>query len=158
MKNITNGEELKQWRKENHLTQQELADQTGYSKDWISKIETKKAKISERLNLKIEKIEEINPPANPIAEKLTEIDSIKKLYPDKVKTIEDKFIDLLTISKSESFESIEAYLDFIGVSLNKIKEMSMHKYIDKESFREDIFPLANEICKAARTYLKSKEK
>lgn len=159
MNKIETGSQLKLWRKDNHLTQRELAKLTNYSTDRISKIESKDIKIPQKLIAKIEELDLLYHPVlkiNPIIEKWENIEHIRNFYPNEFKVIENNIIDLLNINTNTTFDTIEYYLKFIGTSLGKIKEMTRHQYTDEETFKKEINPIASEIYRESRIYLKKK--
>ena len=155
------GQDLKKWRKENHLTQDQLAELTGYSKDHISKMERNVTPLTNKFITQANKLELLyHPPVkelSPLAKQWEAIDYIRRYFPEELHIIEKEIIELISVKvNTMNLDKPEAYLKFIGIALGDIIKMLNLNYENEELYKKDINPLLIDIRKEARLYLKNK--
>lgn len=155
------GQDLKKWRKENHLTQDKLAELTGYSKDHISKMERNITPLTNKLITQINKLDlHYHPPVkelSPIAKQWEAIDYIRSYFSEEFHLIEKEIIELISVKvNTMNLDKPEAYLKFIGIALGDIIKMVNINYENEELYKKEIDPLLIDIKKEARLYLKKK--
>lgn len=159
MSKIQTGSQLQIWRKENHLTQKQLAELTNYSTDRISKIESQNIPIPSKL---LNHIDELNilyhPPAKeptPLAKQWEALEPLQNLFPKEFEALEKELIELLSLKINiQRLSLTESYLSFISLSLKNLILIANAQYINEEHYKKEILPLLQQINKEARAYLK----
>ena len=153
------GKDLKNWRRKNHLTQEEFAKKSGYSVSRISHIESQNEPLSRKMKDAIYTIHSLLHPKDdavieawrtlltygyiPVKEK---VDSLATLLPDLLSPKGVGDIDVQT-----------AYMEFLTrVAKDIIKIKDGEPYTTKDSFKEKFMPVVDDIYKAAAKYLKAK--
>jgi len=154
------GLDLKNWRKQNNLTQEELAKKTDYSISRIAHVEKSAKEISKKLEKKINELDKVlNPPIgkNTISEKLSSMKSSISNFQRELTIVEEQIVSLLSLD-TESNEVREAYLKFFGKTLMEIKSIADISCSDESLLREDVNQHLRKISKEARIYLYKKNK
>ena len=124
---IETGNDLRKWRKDNNLTQQQVADFSGYSKDRIAHIEAEDSPISKKLKRHI--IQE-NAKLNPqkplllvtIEKFLTYNEERNHFFDKEIKPLEEK-ISIIFKNIPKGFEKTSAYLTLLDIWCNSFIKM-----------------------------------
>lgn len=161
MISFDNGQDLKNWRKENHLTQEKLAELTGYTKDHISKMERNITPLTNKLLSQVERLDLMyHPPVKelpPIAKQWEAIDYIRNYFPEEFDIIEKEIIELISVKvNTMNLGKPEAYLKFIALTLGNLIKIANSKYEGEEQYKTEVWPYFQEMSKEARIYLKKK--
>lgn len=158
MEKMNTGTDLKAWRKENHLTQRELADRISYSTSRISHIEYGNAVLPKKLIHQIEKLDMLFHPQtkkDPISEKWDAIAYYSNIYGDEMSVIEEGILSLLTINVDKiGFDNTGAYLQFIGRALKDLAKVNTVSFSDSGEGKEPARKLFNNAYREALVYLR----
>ncbi len=127
------GNDLREWRKINNLTQKELANLIGYNKDVISRYERQNSKLSVRFRREVNDLEISFDKQHSIkrASYMNIWDnfiSLGNVYYDEINIINDSFFDLIDVDLDKRFDVLGPYLDFLGAILSRIKAVKTGLY------------------------------
>ena len=158
MENMNTGFDLKVWRKNNHLTQKELADRISYSVSRISHIEFGNVSLSNKLIQQVEKLDMLLHPhikKDPISEKWDSIKYYSNIYGDEISVIEEEIIKLLTINVNKmGLDNTEAYLKFIGSAFTNLAQINTVSFSDNDEGKKPALKLFNNTYREALVYLR----
>ncbi len=156
---MNTGKDLKIWRKNNHITQAAFAKKAGYSVSSIAHIESENKTLPIKIKDAVFRVHnELHPKDDSVIEAWRNIRSYGYIpVKEEVDSLAVTLPDLLSTKEIGNIDSTEAYMKFLTQSVQdllKIKNGSPYK--DKESFKNEIMPIVNDIYKAASEYLKAK--
>ena len=155
---MENGTDLRNWRKENHLTQAQLAKMLGYSVSRISHIESCNADLSGKLLKQVTALDKkMNPPVrtDSISLKLQNMKNSAINFHKELSVVEKSIAELLDISVAKD-DAREAYLKFLSTAFNEIKCLADVTYTDDVQFKQDTTQHLGIIRKEAYLYAKKK--
>ncbi len=156
------GNDLREWRKFNNLTQKALANLIGYNKDVISRYERQNSNLSVRFQRELNELEiRLNKQHSIRRASYMNIwdnfTSLGNVYYDEVNVINDSFFDLIDVDPNKHFDVLGPYLDFLGTILSKLKAVKagLYETDTSELSQEEINSLINKMTGDILFFLKS---
>lgn len=151
------GEDLKKWRKENHMTHKELAEKIGYTTDHLCHIENEaqgSKPLSKRL---IKALTDLDADLNPVAEIEPLVEQLNKLrefsiFSKEIKDIENCFVSLMELPKN-TYDGSAAYLAWIIVTLKKLMEIKELPLSKNEILYSELNKEFGSLLREAKIYL-----
>ena len=154
---IETGNDLRKWRKDNNLTQQQVADFSGYSKDRIAHIEAEDSPISKKLKRHI--IQE-NAKLNPqkplllvtIEKFLTYNEERNHFFDKEIKPLEEK-ISIIFKNIPKGFEKTSAYLTLLDIWCNSFIKMINTPCDNQDDYNNNVKNILGKKKKNTREYI-----
>lgn len=154
---IETGNDLRKWRKDNNLTQQQVADFSGYSKDRIAHIEAEDSPISKKLKRHI--IQE-NAKLNPqkplllvtIEKFLTYNEERNHFFDKEIKPLEEK-ISIIFKNIPKGFEKTSAYLTLLDIWCNSFIKMINTPCDNQNDYNNNVNNILERLRKNTREYI-----
>ena len=155
---MNNGQDLRDWRKKNHITQDALAEMIGYNKSRICHIETGNETLSKKIRDAVLRIDaRMNPKDDCV------IDAWRKLktygygpIKEEIDSLTAILPDLLSLKVGDIDTSI-AYMRFLSqIAKDILIIRNGSPFTDEASYKNEIFPTIKDINKASCRYLKEK--
>ena len=154
---IETGNDLRKWRKDNNLTQQQVADFSVYSKDRIAHIEAEDSPISKKLKRHI--IQE-NAKLNPqkplllvtIEKFLTYNEERNHFFDKEIKPLEEK-ISIIFKNIPKGFEKTSAYLTLLDIWCNSFIKMINTPCDNQNDYNNNVNNILERLRKNTREYI-----
>ncbi len=155
---MNNGQDLRDWRKKNHITQDALAEMIDYNKSRICHIETGNEILSKKIRDAILRVDaRINPKDDCVINAWREL---KTYGQGPIKDEVDSLITTLPVLLSPKVGDVDtmfAYMEFLSrVVKDLLRIRNGSSYVDDNSYKNEIIPIIQDINKASRRYLKVK--
>lgn len=157
MNDLKTGNDLKVWRKNNHLTQKELAGKLSYSVSRLSHIESDNEPLSKKLILQVEKYNDYLHPKkrpNPIILTIKNLKQFNLIYGNEIAMIEKGIVELLTLDTNNGYDNPHEYLKFIASTWSNLSKFRDLDYTDEGMM--EARKIINTIQKDAFTYISKK--
>lgn len=154
---IETGNDLRKWRKDNNLTQQQVADFSGYSKDRIAHIETEDSPISKKLKRRI--IQE-NAKLNPqkplllvtIEKFLTYNEERNHFFDKEIKPLEEK-ISIIFKNIPKGFEKTIDYLTLLDIWCDSFIKMINTPCDNQNDYNNNVNNILGRLRKNTKEYI-----
>lgn len=158
---LESGKNLKEWRKKNHLTQQQLAERTGYSKDRISHIEAEDSPVSSKLKRYVQEIDDELHPAPPKPpllvttwQQVMENNAKRNNFFNKELDKIEQNISRILANIPNGYDKTIAYLSMIECWTNTLIEMLNLPYTTEEEYKKSLNSPLTKFKKSVFTYKK----
>lgn len=156
---INTGKDLKKWRKENNLTQKQLADLTGYSKDRIAHVESKDIPVSNRLKRQIlQENNNLNPPKPLLLKTIEQFLYYNKernyYFSIEIKPLEENITTIFN-SIPKGFEKTKDYLTLLNTWCCAFLQMMSTTYTTQNEYNNKTNKILGNLRKYTREYIKN---
>ena len=151
------GNDLKKWRKNNNLTQQQVADFSGYSKDRIAHIEAEDSPISKKLKRHIIQADAKLNPQKPLLlitmEKFLAYNEERNHFFDKeIKALEEK-ITIIFKNIPRAFERTIDYLTLLDIWCASFIKMINTQCNNSNTYNDNVNNILEKLRKNTREYI-----